>query len=36
MARQYQRKQHLLKQIKEMLASGMTQKEVADELGLTG
>ena len=36
MARQYQRKQHLLKQINEMLASGMTQQEVADELGLTG
>lgn len=36
MARQYQKKQHLLKQINEMLASGMTQQEVADELGLTG
>lgn len=36
MARQYQRKQHLLKQINEMLAMGMTQQEVADELGLTG
>lgn len=36
MARQYQKKQHLLKQINEMLALGMTQQEVADELGLTG
>ena len=36
MARQYQKKQHLLKQINEMLAMGMTQQEVADELGLTG
>lgn len=36
MARQYQRKQHLLKQINEMLAMGMTQQEVADELGFTG
>ena len=36
MSRQYQKKQHLLGQIKEMLASGMTQKEVEAELGLTG
>ena len=36
MARQYQRKKHLLKQINEMLESGMTQREIADELGLTG
>ena len=36
MARQYQKKQDLLKQFNEMLASGMTQQEVADELGLTG
>ena len=36
MSRQYQKKQHLLYQIKEMLASGMTQKEVEAELGLTG
>lgn len=36
MARQYQKKQHLLKQINEMLESGMTQREIADELGLTG
>ena len=36
MARQYQKKQHLLKQINEMLESGMTQQEIADELGLTG
>ena len=36
MARQYQKKQHLLNQINEMLESGMTQREIADELGLTG
>ena len=36
MARQYQKKQHLLKQINEMLESGMRQREIADELGLTG
>ena len=36
MARQFQKKQHLLKQINERLASRMTQQEVADELGLTG
>ena len=36
MARQYQKKQHLLDQINEMLESGMTQREIADELGLTG
>ena len=36
MARQYQKKQRLLKQINEMLESGMTQREIADELGLTG
>ena len=36
MARQYQKKQHLLKQINEMMESGMTQREIADELGLTG
>ena len=36
MARQYQKKQHLFKQINEMLESGMTQREIADELGLTG
>ena len=36
MARKYQHKQELLPQIKKMLASGMTQKEVEDKLGLTG
>ena len=36
MSRHYQKKQHLLNQIKEMLASGMTQKEVEAELGLIG
>ena len=36
MARKYQHMMELLPQIKEMLASGMTQKEVENELGLTG
>ena len=36
MARKYQHTQHLLPQIKKMLEQGMTQKEVEDELGLTG
>ena len=36
MARKYQRTQHLLAQIKEMLNQGMTQKEVEEALGLTG
>lgn len=36
MARQYQKKQHLLKQINEMQESGMTQREMAEDLGLTG
>lgn len=36
MARKYQRTQHLLAQIKEMLNQGMTQKEVEETLGLTG
>ena len=36
MARQYQKKQHLLKQINEMQEFGMTQREMADDLGLTG
>ena len=36
MARKYQHTQRLLPQIKEMLEQGMTQKEVADALGLTG
>jgi len=36
MARKYQHSQHMLEQIKEMQASGMTQKEVEKALGLTG
>ena len=36
MARKYQHTQELLPQIKDMLASGMTQKEVENALGLTG
>ena len=36
MERKYQHAQILLGQIKEMLASGMTQKEVEQRLGLTG
>jgi len=36
MARKYQHTQKLLPQIKEMLESGMTQKEVENALGLTG
>ena len=36
MARKYQHVQELLPQIKEMLASGMTQSEVEKTLGLTG
>lgn len=36
MARNYQHAQMLLGQIKEMLASGMTQKEVERRLGLIG
>lgn len=36
MARKYQHTQELLPQIKELLACGMTQKEVEDKLGLTG
>lgn len=36
MVRRYQHTQALLPQIKEMLASGMTQKEVEKELGLMG
>lgn len=36
MARQYQHTKVLLPQIKEMLASGMTQREVEKELGLMG
>ena len=36
MARKYQHTQHLLEEIKAMLASGMTQKEVESALGLTG
>lgn len=36
MARKYQRTQKQLEQIKGMIASGMTQKEVEEKLGLTG
>jgi len=36
MARKYQHTQELLPQIKEMLESGMTQREVEKALGLTG
>ena len=36
MARRYQHTQILLGQIKEMLAGGMTQKEVEQKLGLSG
>lgn len=36
MARKYQHTQELLPEIKELLASGMTQKEVEEKLGLTG
>ena len=36
MARTYQHVQKFLPQIKEMLASGMTQSEVEKALGLTG
>ena len=36
MARKYQHVQEVLPQIKEMLASGMTQSEVEKALGLTG
>ena len=36
MARKYQHVQEMLPQIKEMLASGMTQKEVEKAFGLTG
>lgn len=36
MARKYQHTMELLPQIKEMLAKGMTQKEVENALGLTG
>ena len=36
MARKYQHVQEMLPQIKEMLASGMTQSEVEKALGLTG
>ena len=36
MARKYQHTLELLPQIKEMLAKGMTQKEVENALGLTG
>lgn len=36
MARKYQHTMGLLPQIKEMLAKGMTQKDVENALGLTG
>ena len=36
MARKYQHVQEMLPQIKEMLASGMTQTEVEKAFGLTG
>ena len=36
MSRKYQHTKELLPQIQEMLASGMTQKEVEAALGLTG
>ena len=36
MARKYQHIQHKLEEIKEMLGQGMTQKEVAEALGLEG
>ena len=36
MARKYQHTMELLPQIKQMLADGMTQKEVENALGLTG
>ena len=36
MARKYQHTMELLPQIKEMLAKGMTQKQVEDTLGLSG
>ena len=36
MSRKYQHTKELLPQIQEMLASGMTQKEVEEALGLTG
>ena len=36
MARQYQKKQHLLMQLNDMPEFGITQREIADELGLTG
>ena len=36
MARKYQHTMELLPQIKEMLAKGMTQKEVENAIGLTG
>lgn len=36
MSRKYQHTQELLPQIKNLLATGMTQKEVENALGLTG
>lgn len=36
MSRKYQHTRELLPKIKEMIAKGMMQKEIEDELGLTG
>ena len=36
MPRKYQHTQELLPQIKEMLAQGMTQRQIEDKLGLIG
>ena len=36
MPRKYQHTPELLPQIKEMLAQGMTQRQIEDKLGLTG
>ncbi len=36
MARKYQHTKELLPQIKEMMAQGMTQKQIENALGLTG
>ena len=36
MPRKYQHTQELLPQIKELLAQGMTQRQIEDKLGLTG
>ena len=36
MSRKYQHTQELLPQIKEMLACGMSHRQIEDKLGLTG